>query len=76
MRPESLDHLKLRARLAQLEADAYQQRYSHNNRGHPGRVRASQLQSEAAMLRREIRRRHRSAKATDCSKGAFDQDQR
>lgn len=54
-----LDRLKVMARLTQMEADATQQRYSHNQRGHPGRVRASQLQREAALMRREIKRRKR-----------------
>lgn len=69
-----LDRLKVMARLTQMDADEHQRHYRKQERGHPGRVRASQLQSEAAMLRREIRRRHRSAKATDCSTGAVDRN--
>lgn len=59
LRDMDLDRLLVMARLTQLEADATQQRYSHNHRGHPGRLRAAQLQSEAAQMRREIKRRKR-----------------
>lgn len=58
-----LDRLKVMARLTQMEADETQRRYSHNGRGHPGRVRASQLQREAALMRREIKRRRKSEEA-------------
>lgn len=53
------ERLKVMAKLTQMEADETQRRYSHNRRGHPGRVRASQLQREAAMMRREIKRRRK-----------------
>lgn len=56
---ESMDHdrLLMLAKLTQMEADAIQQRYHHSARGHPERRRAAELQSEAAMLRREIKKR-------------------
>lgn len=53
------DRLLVMARLTQMEADAYQSRHSHNARGHPGKRRAAQLQAEASVLRREIKRRKR-----------------
>jgi len=53
------DRLLVMARLTQMEADAYRQRYSHNARGHPGKQRAAQLQAEASLLRKEIKRRKR-----------------
>ncbi|WDS36225.1 hypothetical protein [Pseudoxanthomonas sp.] len=61
---ESMDHdrLLMMARLTQMDADAHQQRYSHNARGHPGKKRAAQLQAEASVLRREIKRRKREGK--------------
>lgn len=59
LRDMDLDRLLVMARLTQLEADAAQQRYRHNARGHPGRKRAAQLQAEAAVLRREVKRRKR-----------------
>lgn len=58
------DRLLMMERITQMEADAHQQRYSHNHRGHPGRLRAAQLQSEAAQMRREIKRRKREGEST------------
>lgn len=58
------DRLLVLAKLTQLEADAHQQRYSHNHKGHPGRRKAAQLQAEAAVLRREIKRRKREGRST------------
>jgi hypothetical protein len=61
---ESMDHdrLLVMAKLTQMEADATQQRYSHNARGHPGKKRAAQLQAEASLMRKEIKRRKREGK--------------
>lgn len=57
------DRLVMMTKLTQLDADAHQQRYSHNHKGHPGRRKAAQLQAEAAVLRREIKRRKREGRS-------------